>query len=127
MCRIRSPAHRWPDKRLSGASDLCSTTNDLLTLVRAHLAGFPLAGALAETRRSRLQVQGRPDVGLGWFIEWTSGGEPIVWQHGAAGASRSYMAFIQGRGVGVVVLANTPVDVDLLGKRILNGLLAPRV
>lgn len=124
---VASPAHRWPDKVLPGARDLCSTANDLLTLVRAHLAGFPLAGALAETRRVRLHVQGRPDVGLGWFIEWTSDREPIVWQHGAAGASRSYVAFIQGRGVGVVVLANTPVDVDLLGKRILNGLLSPRV
>ena len=122
---VASPVHRWPEKAIPGASDLCSTTNDLLTLLRAHLAGFPLASALSETRRSRLRVQGQPDIGLGWFIEWTSAGEPIVWQHGAGGACRSYMAFREGRGVGVVVLANAPIDVDLLGKRILNRLLAP--
>jgi len=122
---VASPAHRWPEKKLPGAADLCSTVNDLLTLLRAHLAGFPLASALGETRRSRLRVQGQPDVGLGWFIEWTNGGEPIVWQHGAGGACCSYAAFLEGRGVGVVVLANSPIDVDLLGKRILNRLLAP--
>jgi len=124
---VASPVRRWPDSAVPGAGDLCSTANDLLTLVRAHLAGFPLAGALAETRRPRLRVQGRPDVGFGWFIDSTSAGEAIVWQHGAGGACRSYLAFIEGRGVGVVVLANAPIDVDLLGKRILNRLLAPSV
>ena len=122
---IASPTHRWPQKTIPGAADLCSTANDLLTLLRAHLAGFPLASALGETRRSRLRVQGRPDIGLGWFIEWTSGGEPIVWQHGAAGTSRTYVAFRESRGVGVVVLSNAPIDVDLLGKKILNRLLGP--
>ena len=122
---VASPTHRWPQKAMPAATDLCSTANDLLTLVRAHLAGFPLASALGETRRSRLLVQGQPDLGLGWFIEWTQGGEPIVWQHGAGGACRSYMAFLEGRDVGVVVLANSPIDVDLLGKKVLNRLLAP--
>ena len=124
---VASPASRWPDKAVQGAGDLCSTANDLLTLMRAHLAGFPLAGALGETRRPRLHVEGRPDVGLGWYIASTSAGDSIVWQHGAGGASRSYLAFIEGRGVGVVVLANAPIDVDLLGKRILNRLLTPPV
>lgn len=122
---VASPAHRWPDRAIPGSTDLCSTANDLLTLVRAHLAGFPLASALSETRRSRLLVQGRPDLGLGWYIEWTNGGEPIVWQHGDGGACRSYVAFLEGQDVGVVVLANSPIDVDLLGKKILNRLLAP--
>jgi CubicO group peptidase (beta-lactamase class C family) len=124
---VASPAHRWPDRQLPGAADLCSTVNDLLTLLRAHLAGFPLASALRETRRSRLRIEGQSDVGLGWLIEWTNGAEPIVWQHGAGGACRSYVAFLEGRGVGVVVLANAPIDVDLLGKQILNRLLAPSV
>lgn len=122
---VASPAYRWPEKAIPGAADLCSTANDLLMLLRAHLAGFPLAGALSETRRTRLRVEGRPDIGLGWFIEWTNAGEPIVWQHGAGGASRSYMVFLEGQGVGVVVLANAPIDVDLLGKKILNRLVAP--
>jgi len=122
---VASPAQRWPEKTIPGATDLCSTANDLLTLLRAHLAGFPLAGALEETRRSRLQAQGRPDIGLGWFIEVTNTGEPIVWQHGAGGVCRSYMVFLKDRGIGVVVLANAPIDVDLLGKKILNRLLGP--
>lgn len=122
---VASPAHRWPQKAIPGARDLCSTTNDLLTLLRAHLAGFPLDSTLSETRRTRLRVDGRPDIGLGWFIEWTSAGEPIVWQHGAAGTCRSYVAFRETRGVGVVVLSNAPIDVDLLGKKILNRLLGP--
>jgi CubicO group peptidase (beta-lactamase class C family) len=124
---VASPAHRWPSAVIPGAADLCSTTNDLLTLLRAHLAGFPLAGTLAETRRPRLQVEGRPHIGLGWYIEWTSSGDPIVWQHGAAGSSRAFMAFLESRGVGVVVLSNVPVDVDLLGKKVLNRMLASGV
>lgn len=124
---VASPVYRWPDSAVPGAGDLCSTASDLLTLVRAHLAGFPLAGALGETRRPRLQVEGRPDVGLGWYIESTSVGDRIVWQHGVGGACHSYLAFVDGRGVGVVVLANAPIDVDLLGKMILNRLLASGV
>jgi CubicO group peptidase (beta-lactamase class C family) len=122
---VASPAYRWPRGAIPGAGDLCSTANDLLTLLRAHLAGFPLAGTLTETRHPHLRVEGRPDIGLGWLIEATQGGDTIVWQQGAAGASRSYLAFLEGRRVGVVVLANVPIDVDLLGKRILNRLIPP--
>ncbi|HEY3216283.1 MAG TPA: serine hydrolase domain-containing protein [Candidatus Eisenbacteria bacterium] len=122
---VASPAYRWPRGAIPGAGDLCSTANDLLTLLRAHLAGFPLASALAETRRPHLRVEGRPEIGLGWFIEGVPEGAPIVWQHGTSGACRSYMAFAEGRGAGVVVLANVPIDVDLLGKRILHRLISP--
>jgi serine-type D-Ala-D-Ala carboxypeptidase/endopeptidase len=122
--RVASPLSRWPTRAIPGANGLCSTANDLLTLLRAHLAGFPMETALAESRAPRVQVAGGPSVGLGWFVDATPGGN-LVWQHGSAGASRGYMAFLDGGGVGVVVLADAPVDVDLLGKRILNRLLAP--
>jgi CubicO group peptidase (beta-lactamase class C family) len=122
---VASPAHRWPQGVIPGAAGLCSTANDLLALVRANLAGFPLAGALAETRRPRLHVDGGSDIGLGWFIESTQSGDQVVWQHGAAGACRSYMAFLEGHEVGVVVLSDVPIDADLLGKKTLNRILAP--
>ena len=122
---VASPVRRWPRGAIPGSGGLCSTANDLLTLIRAHLSGFPLANTLAETRRTRLRAASGPDVGFGWFIEWTKDGEPIVWQHGAAGASRSYVAFLEGGGIGVVVLADVPIDADLLGKKILNRLLPP--
>ena len=124
---VASPVHRWPKGTIPGAADLCSTANDLLTLLRAHLAGFPLATALAETRHAALRVEGQPDVGLGWLIEPTATGDSLVWQQGVAGTSHAYMAFIDGRGVGVVVLANGPVDVAFVGKRVLNRLLAPNI
>jgi serine-type D-Ala-D-Ala carboxypeptidase/endopeptidase len=120
---VASPVRRWPPRVLAGANGLCSTTNDLLTLLRAHLSGFPLGSTLEESRRSRSHMEGGPDVALGWFVETTPSGH-LVWQHGASGTSRGYMAFLDGGKVGVVVLANAPVDVDLLGKRILNRLLA---
>ena len=124
---VASPVHRWPKGTIPGAADLCSTANDLLILLRAHLAGFPLATALAQTRSAALRVEGQPDVGLGWFIEPTASGDSLVWQQGVAGTTHSYMAFIEGRGVGVVVLANGPVDVAFVGKRVLNRLLGPHV
>jgi len=120
---VASPVRRWPPRALAGANGLCSTANDLLTLLRAHLAGFPLGSTLEESRRARSHMAGGSDVALGWFVETTPSGH-LVWQHGAAGPSRGYMAFLDGGKVGVVVLANAPVDVDLLGKRILNRLLA---
>ena len=121
---VASPTRRWPQKAMAGATDLCSTADDLLTLLRAHLAGFPLDSTLSETRRPRLAAGGRASVGLGWLIESMDGGEAVVWQHGSSGASRSYMAFLKTRGIGVVILANTPIDVDLLGKKVLTRLLA---
>ena len=124
---VASPVHRWTQGPIPGANDVCSTANDLLTLLRAHLAGFPLASALAQTRHTALTVAGQADVGLGWFIEPTANGDSLVWQQGAAGASQSYMAFIEGRGLGVVVLSNVPVDVAFVGKRVLNRLLGPGV
>ena len=123
---VASPERRWPDRTLPGANGLCSSANDLLTLLRAHLAGFPMASTLELCRRPRFQVLDGPGVGLGWFIEGTPGGN-LVWQQGAAGVHRSYLAFVDGRGVGVVVLSNAPIDVSLLGKRILNRLLAAGV
>jgi CubicO group peptidase (beta-lactamase class C family) len=120
---VASPTRRWPQKVIAGATDLCSTANDLLTLMRAHLAGFPLESTLSATRRPWLPAEGRTSVGLGWFIESMDAGETIVWQHGSSGASRSYMAFLKSRGIGVVVLSNTPIDADLLGKTVLNRLL----
>ena len=92
-------------------------------MLRAHLSGFPLGSTLEESRRARSHMTGGPDVALGWFVETTPSGH-LVWQHGGSGTSRGYMAFLDGGKVGVVVLANAPVDVDLLGKRILNRLLA---
>lgn len=120
---VASPLRRWSPRAIPGANGLCSTPNDLLTLLRAHLAGFPMESALATSRAPRARVTGGPSVGLGWFIDVTPGGN-LVWQHGAAGASRGYIAFLDGGGVGVVILSNAPIDVDLLGKRILNRLLA---
>jgi CubicO group peptidase (beta-lactamase class C family) len=121
---VASPTRRWPQRGMPGATDLCSTAHDLLTLLRAHLASFPLDSALSETRRARLATEGRASVGLGWFVEPAGTADALVWQHGSSGASRSYMAFLKEQGVGVVVLANAPIDVDLLGKTILNRLLA---
>jgi CubicO group peptidase (beta-lactamase class C family) len=53
---VASPVHRWPPRALAGANGLCSTTNDLLTLLRAHLSGFPLGSTLEESRRARART-----------------------------------------------------------------------
>lgn len=65
-------------------------------------------------------------IGLGWNINYIFNSEhtidKIIWSGGATGGYRSYIGFIENEKIGVVILANTTKNVDILGQRILTYL-----
>lgn len=120
---LASPAHPWRYRAVNGAGGLHSTATDLLTFLSAqlHLESAELQPAMDFTREPRYRGGERDAVGLGWRIRLGDGNEePMVWASGATGGQRAWMGMIESRGIGVVVLANSPVNVDALGQRLLR-------
>ncbi len=126
--RLASPAHRWNYGALTGAGGLGSTANDLLAYLQAQLGlkSSDLAFAMEETRRPRYRGRGLEAVGRGWSVRLPSpAGESVgavTWCHGGTGGMRSWIGMDEARRVGVVVLANSSMDVDALGFDLLRAM-----
>ncbi len=83
---------------------------------------FPsaLSAALRETHRRRDTASGPTvDIGLAWRIVRRPAG-PILTHNGGTGGFHSYLGFDPARRVGVVVLANSSVDLDDIGRHLLD-------
>jgi CubicO group peptidase (beta-lactamase class C family) len=109
----RKPTAPWHLADLAGAGGLRSTAADLVTLVRAQLAG-----EAAEIRLSR-EVEHRINpfawVHLGWMgrrLHPRQGGQLQLWHNGGTGGFCSFVGFDPEGQVGVVVLSNTQRSVD---------------
>jgi CubicO group peptidase (beta-lactamase class C family) len=93
---------------IAGAGALRATAKDMLTFLMANIdsATTPTGRALHQR--------------LGWNT-LTRPADTIVWHSGAAAGFRSYIGFAPPpRGVGVVVLSNSSVDVDDIGFHLLD-------
>ena len=83
----------------------------------------PLGGAM----QSMLTIR-RPtgitniEIALGWHVSRRRDHE-VAWHNGCTGGYSSFIAFSPVDRVGVVILANTAVDVDNLGFSIFDYLL----
>ena len=93
----------------------------MLKYLEAHLNGGE--GSLYEAMQLTIQKRRPTDVssqaiGLGWHID-SENALDIIWHNGGSGGSCSYMAFLKGSQVGVVVLSNSNSTVDELGRKIL--------
>jgi CubicO group peptidase (beta-lactamase class C family) len=62
-------------------------------------------------------------IGLGWHVVRASG---VVWHNGGTGGYRSFVGFDPARGVGVVLLANSDLSLDQLGRSLLDPATAGR-
>ncbi|HTP63286.1 MAG TPA: serine hydrolase [Burkholderiales bacterium] len=112
------PERNWDFQALVGAGGIRSTCDDLLRFVEANLAadGQPLAQALQLAQRKRDAVKGGPAMGLGWHIAEDG---VSLWHNGMTGGYHGWIAVAPGRGVGVVVLANTAtMRVSELGNQV---------
>lgn len=133
-------AHRFPDGHDRGApvpswtlrdamfaaGGWRSTAADLLTFGEAALdpAATPLADALALSLTPQFEIDARQRVGLGWFLGEAPGtGVPIAQHSGGTGGFRSFLAVAPEADVVVVVLTNSTVSVDPLGRDALRLLL----
>ncbi|WP_165251509.1 serine hydrolase [Paludisphaera soli] len=59
---------------------------------------------------------------LGWQESDLGGGATALWHNGGTGGYRSFLGFVAGSNVGVVVLANSTGDVDAIGFDLLKRL-----
>jgi D-alanyl-D-alanine-carboxypeptidase/D-alanyl-D-alanine-endopeptidase len=111
-------AKNWDFGVLAGAGAIRSTPNDMLPYLKANMGvdPTPLAAAMKLAQRPRSDMAKTLRIGLAWIT--TDKG--IVWHNGGTGGYRSFLGFTADRRRGVVILANTAVDVDELGFAALN-------
>jgi CubicO group peptidase (beta-lactamase class C family) len=105
----RSFATQYTQTTLTPAAGLISTVRDFAQFDLALKKGVLLqADTLAAARRAPLGPGGRPlPHGLGWFVQ-TYKGETLAWQFGAtSGTSSSLVVMLPGRGVTLVMMANS--------------------
>jgi len=110
----------WHNPTLAGAGCLLSTARDLTVFVAASLGltDSPLDPAMQLTQR--IHVYSPRPVGLGWHMLDTPTGGHVIEHHGATGGTWSYVGLRPEKRIGVVVLTNTYVDSDDLGRHILD-------
>lgn len=91
------------------AATLSSIANSLIGLPT------PLRGAI----EPRIAVRDGLDVGLGWFIEDIGADRQMVWHNGSTGTFASFVAAVPAENTSIVVVTNTAVPVDALGRALL--------
>jgi D-alanyl-D-alanine-carboxypeptidase/D-alanyl-D-alanine-endopeptidase len=115
----------WNLPTLAGAGAIRSSADDLLTFLAANLGyvSTPLAPAMASMLDVR-RPTGTPglEIALGWHILTRDGAE-IVWHNGGTGGFRSFVGFVPGSRIGVVVLSNAETEkgVDDIGMHLLDA------
>jgi CubicO group peptidase (beta-lactamase class C family) len=112
----------WTTPGIQGAGALRSTADDLLTFVGANLSppDGPLGRALRRSHEPHFSVTPDRHIALNWMIVEDGVGNRIHSHGGATGGYRAYVAFDSARGVGLVVLANFRVDLELLALHLME-------
>ena len=114
---------------LTGGPDapgLYATAGDLLKYLAVYLeidnsqAARDLRPAV-EQAQAGLRVTSLPftGAGLGWFVT-LSGQGTIIWHTGQTAGYHAFVGFIPEKKLGVVVLANSPADIDDIGRHLLD-------
>lgn len=107
--RGRAAAGQHGATRLTPGSGLISTVRDVAQFDLALRRGVLLRpDTLAAAWRAAAGRDGRPlPHGVGWFVQ-TYNGEAVAWQLGVGeGASSSLMVTVPGRGLTLILLANS--------------------
>jgi CubicO group peptidase (beta-lactamase class C family) len=105
----RASPSRYPATTLTASGGLVSTVIDFAKFDLALRKGVLLnSDTVAAAWRPPVGANGRPlPHGMGWFVQ-TYSGEPVVWQFGAgSNASSSLVMTLPGRGITLVLLANS--------------------
>jgi CubicO group peptidase (beta-lactamase class C family) len=116
------PVPNWDIPTLAGAGALRSTAADMVTYLAAHLRppATPLGRAMTAAQTPRRPAGGRQQVGLGWHIRDAGTDSASVWHNGGTGGYHSFGGFVPSRGAAVVVLANSPANIDDIGIYLLH-------
>lgn len=111
------PVAAWRDAGYAPAGlGVWSTAADLARLAQGVLDDTA-PGADAAEPRFAIGDDGR--IGFGWFTT-DYDGRSITWHNGATGGFRSYIGLDREAGRGVVVLSNTAIGAEPLGRALLG-------
>jgi len=118
----------WHLDALAGAGALRSTASDMLTYLAAQLDTVkgPLARSVALTHRPRANLTPANMMALGWVVRGSTD-RMLWWHNGGTGGFTSYAAFEPSRQVAVVVLSNSEVSADDIGRFVLDSSVTPRM
>jgi len=118
------PASPWTFACLEACGGLRSTAHDLLLFVDAAMnrRKTPLAEAFRMVQQPWREIGRKGEaVGLCWFRrEHEVEKDDMLWHNGGTGGYRSFLALVPEKGVGVVLLSNSPHSLDKLGDAILK-------
>ncbi len=117
------PVAAWHLADLAGAGGLRSTAADLVTFLRAQLAGTDPAIRLSREVEHRINPFAW--VHLGWMgrrLHDKQGGHLQIWHNGGTGGFVSFVGFDPEKQVGVIVLSNTQRSVDRPAADLLRAL-----
>jgi serine-type D-Ala-D-Ala carboxypeptidase/endopeptidase len=96
---------------LAGGGSLRSTARDLATLLAANLGLRPSPLYPAMTNAQQLRFSGTMQMGLGWIMSPTIS-DPIIWHDGSTWGFYTFLGFRPDKKLGVVVLANSHLDIS---------------
>ncbi len=120
------PVSVWEDTTMPGAGSFLSSPGDMAKYIRGHWSGE--LGSLATAMGTAIRKHRRTDlpqtaIGYAWHIN-SENALDIVWHNGGSGGSRSYVALLPDRRVGVCVLANwSTANVEEFGRKLIYLLL----
>lgn len=111
----------WDIPTLAGAGAIRSSTSDMLKFLAANLepTKTPLSEALELTQQVRHNKAGEMRVGLGWMVAKSKNGDGF-WHNGGTGGYRTFIGFVKGLNMGVVVLTNSNTGADDIGAHLLD-------
>jgi serine-type D-Ala-D-Ala carboxypeptidase/endopeptidase len=113
---------------LGGGGVLKSTANDMLRFLSAQLdpsqAPGTLRTAIPATHVKQHGGAGTPAVGLGWFLETTSGGQPGYSKNGGTRGFGAFIALVPSTGRGAFIVTNMQHLTGGAGIRPLLGIAA---
>lgn len=112
----------WDFGVMGAAGALRSSVHDMLLFARANTENGASKISKALTLSHHVTYSKVPQIGLGWHINIV-GENPIYWHNGGTYGSSSFLAFVPGKNVAVVVLSNASENVDATAQDILQALL----
>jgi D-alanyl-D-alanine-carboxypeptidase/D-alanyl-D-alanine-endopeptidase len=117
-----TPVKNWDMDVLAGCGAVRSTVNDMLKFVAANLelTDTPLKAAMRRMRSVKKDT-GTPDlqIAMAWHV-FTKFDTEVWWHNGGTAGYRSFIGFIPAKKEGVVLLCNTFMDNDDMGRHILE-------
>jgi len=117
------PVKNWDLNVLAGAGAIRSTANDMLKFLAANvdLTESPLRAAMHRMRSVHRET-GVDDleIMMAWHVLHKFGTD-LVWHNGGTAGYRSFAGFVPANKTGVVVLCNTFVDCDDIGRHVLDS------